>query len=198
MSQAIRSQGIARWTEPLLRAASGIVILAGSVLLGLVAARADEPASPEGIWYTKGQESIIRVHSCSGAADAFCGTLVWLKEPNEADGTPKVDKLNHDPAKKGKPMVGTDILLRMKPDSERWKGHAYNPEDGKIYDITFQVKTEKEENDTADLRGFVLCFLCQTETFTRASEVPGGDPTLADASGRKSRAKKDVKASAHR
>ena len=191
MSQAFRSGGTTRWARLLPVLASACLILCiGSAL-------AEAPASPEGIWYTKGQESIIRVHPCASATDAFCGTLVWLKEPNEADGTPKVDKLNHDPAKKGKPMVGTDILLRMKPESDRWKGHAYNPEDGKIYDITFRVKTETEENDTADLRGCVLGFLCQTETFTRAAEVPGGDPT-ADASGKKSKAKKDPKASAHR
>ena len=188
MSQGNRSHGIARWTKLLPQAVASAFVLAS-----IGGAMADEPASPEGIWYTKGEESIIRVHPCASATDAFCGTLVWLKEPNESDGTPKVDKLNKDPAKKGQPMVGTDILLRMKPESDRWKGHAYNPEDGKIYDITFRVKTEKQENDSADLRGCVLGFLCQTETFTRASEVPGGEPTQG-----KRKAKKDVKTSAHR
>ncbi len=192
MSQAFRSGGFARWMRPLPLLASACL------MVGCVAAAAAEtPVSPEGIWYTRGQESIIRVHPCASAVEAFCGTLVWLKDPNEADGTPKVDKLNRDPTKKGKPMLGTDILLRMTPDSDRWRGHAYNPEDGKIYDITFHVKTETEENDTADLRGCVLGFLCQTEKFTRAREVPGGDPT-ADAGGKKIKLKKDTKASAHR
>ena len=106
---------------------------------------------------------------------SLCGTLVWLKEPKEADGTLKVDKLNKDPAKKNKPMVGLDILLNMKVADDHWKGKAYNPEDGKLYDITFSPK----EDDTADLRGCVLGFLCQTEQFTRAKEVPGGDPTAS-------------------
>ena len=95
-------------------------------------------------------------------------------------------------------MVGVDILLAMKADSDHWKGHAYNPEDGKIYDITFKVKTETEPNDVADLRGCVLGFLCQTEKFSRANEVPGGDPTLASAGKKHSKPKKDAKSSATR
>ena len=197
MLQAHRSRGIARWTR-LIAAVACITPTFGLVRT----ASADAPTPPDGIWYTKDDESIIRVHPCVDDADSFCGTLVWLKEPNEANGQVKIDKLNRDPAKKNKPMIGLDILLQMKPDSDHWKGKAYNPDDGKIYDITFKVKTDKEANDTADLRGCVLSFLCQTETFTRAKEVPGGDPTLtADASAAKKgqhKAKKDLKSSAHR
>ena len=149
------------------------VLVAGLSLLAMSAVAQAAPV-PDGIWYTKGEESIIKVHPCGADADALCGTLVWLKEPTEADGSPKVDKLNRDPAKKNKPMVGLDILLNMKVADDHWKGKAYNPEDGKLYDITFSPK----EDDTADLRGCVLGFLCQTEQFTRAKEVPGGDPTI--------------------
>ena len=159
-------------------------------------ARADDPTSPTGIWYTDGAESIIKVHSCADDPATFCGTLVWLKVPTEADGSAKVDKLNKDPAKRNKPMIGLDILLGMKSDDDHWAGKAYNPEDGKFYDITFKVKSDKEENDQADLRGCLLKFLCKTETFNRAKEVPGGDPT-ADAapSGKKHKPKRE---SAHR
>ncbi len=135
-----------------------------------------QPTSPEGIWYTKDSESIIKVRPCK---DAFCGMVVWLKEPTEADGSPKLDKLNTDPLKKNKPLIGLDVLLDMVPAGDHWKGRAYNADDGKFYDITFTVKSSKAANDKADLRGCILGFLCQTETFTRASEVPGGDPTLA-------------------
>ncbi len=185
MSQATRSPGIASWTR-LLPAAILVVGTLGTAL-------ADVPLSPEGIWYTKDQESIIRVHVCTDSAGLYCGTLVWLKEPTETDGSAKLDKLNPDASKKEHPIIGTDILLRMKADADHWKGNAYNPEDGKVYDITFKVKGD----DVADLRGCVLGFLCRTETFTRAGDVPGGDPTLADA-GKKRKptatAKKDAKA----
>ena len=192
MSQAGRSGGVSPWAK----LAPVVVLVVG--LVGSTAAAAT-PTAPEGIWYTKDQESIIRVHPCGDSADLYCGTLVWLKEPTEADGAPKLDKYNPDAAKKTKPIVGTDILLHMKADADHWKGSAYNPEDGKIYDITFKVKTDKSENDVADLRGCVFGFLCRTEVFTRASDVPGGDPTLAEAGTKKHKmTKKDAKSSAHR
>ena len=55
------------------------------------------------------------------------------------------------------------------------------------------MKTDKEANDIADLRGCILGFLCQTETFKRAKEVPGGDPTLTTASTKSPSSKKHKK-----
>ena len=177
-----------------LRVVSAVVFVAGFVGVAV----ADTAISPEGIWYTKDQESIIRVHACADSSTLYCGTLVWLKDPKEADGSAKLDALNPDPAKRTNSMIGTDILLHMKADSDHWKGNAYNPEDGKLYDITFKVKSDKGENDVADLRGCVFGFLCRTEVFSRAAEVPGGDPTLAADASPGKKHKKDVKSSAHR
>lgn len=182
-----------------LRTVTSAAACAASIFLSASSIAKAETITPEGIWYTKGQESIIKVHPCAEVAAQYCGTLVWLKDPNETDGTPKTDKYNKDPTKKTRPILGVDILLNMKEDDDHWKGKAYNPEDGKLYDITFKVKTDKEANDSADLRGCILGFLCQTEVFARAKEVPGGDPTLAatEAPGKK-HAKKGLKNSAHR
>ena len=191
MPHADRSRGIARWTMPLLPAALCLQALALAL-----PAQAQTPMTPEGIWYTKGRESIIRVRQCAEQADAFCGSIVWMREPNDESGAPKVDKYNRDPAKRNKPMLGTEILLPMTPEKDHWVGHAYNPEDGKTYDITFKVTTEHQDNDTADLRGCVLGVLCRTEQFSRAAQVPGGDPTVADASGGRKHRSKQV--SAHR
>ena len=167
-----------------------------STLLALCCGSAlADPTAPTGIWYTDGDESIIKVHACTEDTSTYCGTMVWLKEPTESDGSAKIDKLNKDPTKKNKPLVGLDILLDLKADDDHWAGKAYNPEDGKFYDITFKVKTDKEENDQADLRGCLLRFLCKTETFNRAKEVPGGDPT-ADATPTSGKKKKPK--SAHR
>jgi uncharacterized protein (DUF2147 family) len=171
------------------------VTAAALLSLGVETAALAAPIAPEGIWYTKDNESIIKVQPCEDAHDGgtFCGTLIWLKVPNETDGSPKLDKLNKDPAKKDKPMIGLVILQNMTADNDHWTGKAYNPDDGKLYDITFKVKTDKTENDQADLRGCILGFLCQTETFNRASMVPGGDPTtvVATATKKHKGAKKD-------
>lgn len=198
MSQANRSCLTAR-----LHGAVAAAGLAAVLAVGASSQAFADPTTPTGIWYTDGDESIIRVHACTDDSSTYCGTLVWLKEPTEADGTAKLDKLNKDPAKKDRPMIGLDILRELKADDDHWTGKAYNPEDGKFYDVTFKVKSDKEENDQADLRGCLFKFLCKTETFNRAKEVPGGDPTkAADATtspkkhkGAKKDAKKD---SAHR
>jgi uncharacterized protein (DUF2147 family) len=191
MSQAIRRRLTTR-VQGTVAAAS----LAGALLAGAATHALADPVDPQGIWYTDGDESIIKVHSCTENTAAYCGTMVWLKEPTEADGSPKIDKLNKDPAKKNKPLIGIDILINMTSEDDHWSGKAYNPEDGKFYDVTFKVKSDKAENDQADLRGCLFKFLCKTETFTRAKEVPGGDPTAtADASGsmKKHKPRKDAK-----
>ena len=195
MFQAKRSRVFAQ-----LRGVAAATGLASLTVIGVASHAVADPTTPEGIWYTDGQESIIKVHSCVDDPTIYCGTMVWLKEPTEADGSAKIDKLNKDPAKKGKPLIGIDILINMKSDDDHWTGKAYNPEDGKFYDITFKVKTAKDENDQADLRGCLFKFLCRTETFNRAKEVPGGDPTVtadvtpaAGSAAKKHKPKKDVK-----
>ena len=52
----------------------------GSWLIGPALA-----ADPTGTWYTGDKDSQVRLTNCGGA---LCGTLVWLKEPNDpATGT---------------------------------------------------------------------------------------------------------------
>jgi uncharacterized protein (DUF2147 family) len=131
--------------------------------IGLAAAAPDSPA---GLWFTQHEASIIKVAPCG---DDFCGALVWMKEPDGADGNPKVDSLNEDPAKRGKPLIGLQILRDLSADSDHWRGKAYNPEDGKTYDITFKVVPP---GDTADIEGCILKILCKTDVFTRTQALP--------------------------
>ena len=70
-------------------------------------------ADPMGTWLTQGGNSRIRIADCGGA---LCGTIVWLKEPNDAEtGKPKTDKNNSDAAKRSRPLIGVQIVLGMKP-----------------------------------------------------------------------------------
>ncbi|QBR71624.1 DUF2147 domain-containing protein [Beijerinckiaceae bacterium] len=124
------------------------------------------PADPSGLWWTKNNGSIIKIVPC---AKLFCGTLVWLKEPNKPDGTPKTDIANEDESKRARPVIGIQILIDLKSDGDHWQGQAYNPEDGKTYDVDFKVMTG---GDTAEIRGCVLKILCKTDTFTKAQAVP--------------------------
>ena len=172
----------------------GMVIGANLATVALVGATNSfaDPISPEGFWYTKGNESIIKFQPCK---QTFCGSVVWLKDPVDPNGAPFVDAKNPDATKRSRPMIGLEIFNGMTAVDDHWKGKAYNADDGKTYDVTLTIKTDKEPNDKADVRGCILGFLCGTETFTRTAEVPGGDPTAvaAAAPGAKPKAPHPVK-----
>ncbi len=130
------------------------------------------PVDPTGLWFTKNDASIIKISPCGSN---YCGKLAWMKEPKESDGSPKVDHNNKDTSKRTRPMVGLDLLIDMSADEDHWKGKAYNPEDGKTYDVTFKVgegKSGKSAADTAEIEGCMLKYLCKSETFKRATEIP--------------------------
>ncbi len=134
------------------------------------------PVDPSGYWFDKDEATIIRISPCT-TPPAFCGTVVWLKEPLEK-GVPQTDSNNPDPAKRSRPILGMDVFSELVADDDHWKGKAYNSDDGKTYDITFKVIPDKVKGDKGEITGCVLRILCQTETFKRAQTVPGGDPTL--------------------
>jgi uncharacterized protein (DUF2147 family) len=117
-----------------------------------------------GTWYTGDKESQVRIVNCGGA---LCGTLVWLKEPNDpATGRPKTDKNNADASKQSRPLLGAPIVLGMKPSGPgQWSGDVYNASDGKTYSGSFTLTG----SNTADLKGCVLSILCKTQTWTRAN-----------------------------
>ena len=84
-----------------------------------------------GSWVTQGGKSVVRISGCGAA---LCGKIVSLKEPNDAEGKPKLDSKNQDKSKRTRPIVGVAILNGMKKDKDnRWAGDIYNPEDGKTY-----------------------------------------------------------------
>lgn len=135
-------------------------VLAGWILPPAAHAKDD----PSGLWLTNGGGSIIKIAPCG---KNLCGALVWLKEPTDAAGKPKIDRLNEDPSKRSRPMIGIGILIDLEPQSDHWRGKAYNPKDGKTYDITFKISGDK-----AEVEGCVMKILCATDSFTRAQSIP--------------------------
>src|SRR5215471_15797865 len=71
-------------------------------------------ADVTGTWLTEEGKATVRVADCAGA---LCGTIVALKEPNDPQtGKPKVDKNNVDTSKRGRPIVGIQIVMGARPD----------------------------------------------------------------------------------
>jgi uncharacterized protein (DUF2147 family) len=122
-------------------------------------------ADAVGTWYTADKESQVKIVNCGGA---LCGTLVWLRQPNDpATGRPKTDKNNADASKQGRPLLGVPIVLGMKPSGvpNQWSGEVYNASDGKTYSGSFTLTGP----NTADLKGCVLSVICKSQTWTRAN-----------------------------
>lgn len=131
--------------------------------LAIGAAPVARAADPIGTWYTADNDSQVRIVNCGGA---LCGAIVWLKEPNDpATGRPKTDKNNPDAGKQGRPLIGVQIVLAMKPSGPNvWSGEVYNASDGKTYTGSFTMTGD----NSAELKGCVMSILCKSQTWTRA------------------------------
>ena len=136
--------------------------------IGVVGARAGE--DPTGYWATEKHESQIKVSRCAG--DGICGTIFWMRDPNDAKGNPRLDRENEDEAKRKRPILGLQ-LITMKPDDDHWKGSIYNPQNGKTYSATFKLVGKNE----AEVEGCVAYVLCGGQKWTR--EEPRQVSTVA-------------------
>jgi uncharacterized protein (DUF2147 family) len=145
-----------------LRITAVALCVSAAALMTISSSKMAAAAEALGTWYTGDKESQVRIVNCGGA---LCGTLVWLKEPNDpATGRPKTDKHNADASKQNRPLLGAPIVLAMKPNGPgQWNGEVYNAEDGKTYSGSFTLTGP----DTADLKGCVLTVLCKSQTWTR-------------------------------
>jgi uncharacterized protein (DUF2147 family) len=122
-------------------------------------------ADPIGTWLTENGRSRVRIADCGGA---LCGTVVWLKEPNDPETSkPKTDKNNADAGKRSRPLIGVQVMLGMRPNGpNKWSGQVYNAEDGKTYSGNL---TEQGPNSVR-LEGCALGGLvCKGQNWTRVN-----------------------------
>ena len=91
-----------------------------------------------GFWLTDGGESQVEIFKNSNGT--YDGRLVWLKEPLDENGRPKVDKENPETRLRNRPIAGLVILRNFTFDvsSREWKGGTiYDPKNGRTYDDCF-------------------------------------------------------------
>ncbi|USG59472.1 DUF2147 domain-containing protein [Sneathiella marina] len=135
------------------------LFFAAVVSLSLLASKAY--ADVTGTWSTVEGKSHVKIEPCG---DKFCGKIVWLKEPNNAEGKPKKDINNTDEALRGRPILGMELLNGFSPESKtEWDdGTIYNPEDGKTYSSTLTIAKSGE----LEVEGCVL-FICKTQVWKK-------------------------------
>ena len=122
---------------------------------------AAQAAEPTGVWLTESKGAHVQIYPCE---QKLCGKVVWLKEPNDENGKPKVDKLNEDEAKRTLPIMGSVMIAGMEAQGgNEWEdGTIYNAEDGKTYSSEMVLVDDK----TLKVSGCVL-FFCKEQTWTR-------------------------------
>jgi len=117
-----------------------------------------------GVWQPSDGRSYVKIDKIG---NKFYGRVVWLKEPNDEDGNPRVDTNNPDEALRSTPLKGYRIL----------KDFIYNEkegiwEDGTIYDpkngTTYNCKIVLTEDNQIEVRGYVgTAVFGRTDVWTR-------------------------------
>ncbi|MDX2001911.1 MAG: DUF2147 domain-containing protein [Chitinophagales bacterium] len=116
-----------------------------------------------GQWYTTDKGAIVEIYECTGGK--LCGKVVWLREPNDANGKPKTDINNPDPKLRTRAAIGMVLLQGFVKDGENtWKdGKIYDPNNGKTYSCNMTLSGDKLE-----VRGYIgISLFGRTENWTR-------------------------------
>ena len=95
-----------------------------------------------------------RVQIYKNSEGKYEGKIVWLKNPNHPDGTPKYDVKNPNPELR---KVKSDQVVLLKnfvydeKNNEWIKGEIYDPEEGK----TYKCKLKFESATKLKVRGYI-------------------------------------------
>jgi len=97
-------------------------------------------AVPQGVWLLE-QKAAVQIYDCDGL---MCGRILWLAVPRDPQGELDLDKYNPDLGLRQRKLCGLTIISSLEPDgANRWKnGSFYNPDDGKTYRVTAQLKSD--------------------------------------------------------
>jgi uncharacterized protein (DUF2147 family) len=125
--------------------------------LALLAASPVLAASPTGTWLIEDGTARVRIAPCG---TELCGNVAWIKESE-----PRLDVNNPDPAKRGRSLIGSAVLLGLKPSGpDVWTGSLYNAQDGRTYSGKLTVEDERHVKVAGCVLGGLIC---KSQTWTR-------------------------------
>ena len=136
------------------------------ILLALCGPALAQPAaSPVGLWRTvddkTGKENgAVRVFESNGA---LYGRIERINDPARA----ALSCTKCDDDRKGKPLVGLDIMRGLKPDGDGWSGGTIlDPETGGIYKSNLHLT---EGGQKLVVRGYIgVSLLGRSQTWIRS------------------------------
>lgn len=152
-----------------------VLALAGAVIAlsqpaAAMSVQSDDPAM--GLWLTENKRAIVEIAPCP---EGVCGRTVWIAEPNDADGHPKLDVNNPDAGLRNKALCGVALIggFGQKGRGDWDGGWIYNPKDGERYSAQLTAVSV----DELKVRGFVgLPLFGKSQIWSRVTDDRGGCP----------------------
>ncbi len=117
-----------------------------------------------GRWLSESGKAKIEIFETGGK---FYGKIVWLKNPLDENGVPKVDKNNPKPEKRSIKLIGLLMVKSLEFDGKgTWQnGTIYDPENGKDY----KCKVTKTTEGKLEIRGYIgVSVIGRTTTWSQA------------------------------
>lgn len=104
-----------------------------------------------GVWKNGEGTGMVQIYKTSDGK--YNGKIVWLKVPNKADGTPRIDENNPDANLRLRPLKGLENLQSFTWVSDGiWEnGTIYDPKVGKTYSCTIKMP----DWYTLEVRGYI-------------------------------------------
>lgn len=138
------------------------MLVAGLCLFSFVAV-AQKGDDIVGVWLTGTGKAKVQIFKVD---NLYYGMIVWLRDPLNEEGKPKMDKNNPDEKKRSTPLVGLQMLKSFTFDGKEWEnGTIYDPENGKTYSCTITMKDGK-----LDVRGYIgISLIGRTQVWTKSA-----------------------------
>lgn len=130
--------------------------VAAALILAVPAGSASGPSPLLGQWKTDDGKAIMEVGPCGGG---LCAKIVRFLVVQPAGGAR--DTKNPDKSLRTRPLLGVNVLTGLVPDGKAWKGKGYSPEEGRNFNATVTLSSNK-----LNLKGCVAMF-CRTVGWTR-------------------------------
>jgi uncharacterized protein (DUF2147 family) len=126
-------------------------LLAGLLLAAVATqAAAPNPDAVLGVWKNGEGTGMVQIYK---KGDKYFGRIVWLKVPNNPDGTPRTDVNNPDESKRKTPLKGLENMRNFTYTGEnKWEnGSIYDPKNGSDYSCEMTLT----DANTLEVRGFI-------------------------------------------
>lgn len=120
------------------------------LILPYVLLAQNNPDAVLGVWKNGEGTGMVQIYK---KADKYYGRIVWLKVPNNSDGSVRTDANNPDESLRKRPLKGLENLRDFvaKADSKWEDGRIYDPKNGSDYACEIKLVDE----NTLEVRGYI-------------------------------------------